>query len=128
MNRQVDAWIDALDEDRKKIAEELREIILEHIYGVEERFSFKLPFYHYYGMFCYINKVKKGIELCFCRGKDLLIAYPELELKNRSMIAGITFSGIQPFNKQEITQLISGAAAWNKEARQSKKGFLTKKK
>lgn len=128
MNRQVNAWIDALDEDRKKIAEELRDIILEHIYGVEERCSFKLPFYHYYGMFCYINKVKEGIELCFCRGKDLLIAYPELELKNRSMIAGITFSSLQPLNKQEITQLISGAAAWNKEARQSKKGFLTKKK
>nr|MCU0388003.1 DUF1801 domain-containing protein [Chitinophagaceae bacterium] len=72
--KQVDTYIHDLPEEERLIAERIREMIFDLVPQAEERFSFRLPFYHYYGMFCYINRLKKGgIELAFCRGKDLIL-------------------------------------------------------
>lgn len=115
MNTKVDQYIDNLPEHLAEIATAIREYMISHIPGVEERYSFKLPFYHYYGMFCYINQVKLGLELCFCRGKDLSIAFPQLEQKERKLIAGITLITKKDIQEKEVFQLIEAGAAWNKE-------------
>jgi uncharacterized protein len=126
---KIENYIALLPEKEQEIAALIREFIWEMVPDAEERFSFKLPFYHYYGMFCYINYQKKGggIELAFCRGKDLLLAYPELDLKNRAMIAGITFYSKKEMNAALIRNLLAEAAGWQREAKLSGKSFLTKK-
>jgi hypothetical protein len=115
MNYKVDEYIEQLNEENKGVANFIRQRLHALIPSVEERFSFKIPFYHYFGMFCYINKVKGGIELCFCRGRELSEMYELLDLKKRKMIAGITFNGLKDDKLAMVDVLISGAAMLHEE-------------
>lgn len=117
MNRLVDAYIESLPETKREIAEAIRELILTTLPHVEERLSFKIPFYHYFGMFCYINEVKDGIELVFCRGKDLVFAWPQLQQKGRAIMAGVTLTHKKDITAFNLEALLLGAAAWNEEAK-----------
>lgn len=126
--RLVDLYIDALNENEERIVEKIRMMLFELVPGIEERFSFRLPFYHYYGMFCYINKVKEGIEFNLCRGKDLLMAFPELNRKNRATIAGITICSSKQMNIQQLRELILSAAEWNETCKKNNIPILKKKK
>lgn len=82
--RTVDEYIESLPDNKRIICELVREIILENVPGIEEKLSFKIPFYHYFGMFMYLNNTKDGIDVAFCRGKDLLNEFPQLSLKKQS--------------------------------------------
>jgi hypothetical protein len=126
----VDGYIDQLPDVEREIAEILRNSIRDILPEATEKFSFKLPFYHYHGMFCYINYIKKGggVELAFCRGKDLLLAFPELDLKNRTMIAGITFHNKKDVDRLFVSSLIAEAAAWQSESWQNQRPFIQRKK
>lgn len=116
----VDHYIDALPADQQQLVIRLRQLILRTIPGVEEKFSFKIPFYHYHGMFCYINPAKEGIELGLCRGKDLIEAFPQLEQKGRAIVATLSIKHSTDFKKLEIGPLIAAAALWNEEAKKKK--------
>ena len=126
--RLVDVYIDALNENDKQIAEKIRAMLFDLVPAIEERYSFKLPFYHYFGMFCYINKVKEGIEFNFCRGKDLQMAFPELAIKNRAIIAGITIANIKEIDIGMLQELILAAAEWNETCKKNKTPMVKKKK
>lgn len=128
MPTQVDSWIEMQEAPYNTIAEVLRKTILETVPGVIEKYSFKIPFYHYYGMFCYLNKTKTGIELCFCRGKDLVDAWPQLKTNERAMVAGISFNSMTDLKKHSIRSLIAGAAAWQEEAARLKISMIRKNK
>lgn len=128
MNRQVDVFIEALPEEKRLIAEALRELIFTAIPHVEERYSFKLPVYHYFGMFCYMNHVKNGIDLGFMRGKDLLYAWPQLELRGRAIVASIIITSKKEITQFNIQALILAAAEWNREAKQLKLPMVKTKK
>lgn len=120
-------FIETLPQPQQAIAEKLRELLFEQMPGIEERFSFKLPFYHYYSMFCYLHYNKSGLHFCFCRGKDLVMAFPQLEQKGRAAIASVTLHQLKDIQLLEIPQLIVAAAEWNKEAA-SRKIPLVKKR
>lgn len=124
--KKVDEYIESLPDERREIAEILRELIIENVHGIEERLSFKVPFYHYFGMFMYLNNTKEGIDVAFCRGKDLLEAFPQLELKSRAAIATVTVTSKKDIIKFGIRKLIINAAAWNEEARKLKIPMLKK--
>ena len=126
--RQVSLFIEALPQPQRQIAERLRELLFEQVPGIEEKFSFKLPFYHYYGMFCYLHFDKHGLHLCFCRGKDLVAAFPQLAQKARAAIASVTLHILADISKQEVPQLIITAAAWNKEAKEKGISPVVRKK
>jgi uncharacterized protein len=128
MTAKVDAWIEALPEQQQRIAKALRATIIDYVPGVEERFSFKLPFYHFYGMFCYINSSKNGIYLAFCRGADLIHEFPQLELKSRAIIASVTLQHTKDIALKNIPEMITAAAIWNEEAKKNKVTFINKKK
>ncbi len=59
------------------------QMILESTPRIEEKFCCKLPFYFFYGMFCNIAKTREANMLIFCRGKELTIACPQLNIKKR---------------------------------------------
>lgn len=126
MNRLVDDYIESLPESKREIAEAIRELLFTTLPHVEEKLSFKIPFYHYFGMFCYMNAVKDGIELVFCRGKDLVFAWPQLEQKGRVIMAGVTITHKKDFAKYNLEALLIGAAAWNEEAKRMNISPLSK--
>ncbi len=129
-HKDVDIYIENLPEELQAIADEIREMIFNIVPDVQETFSFKIPFYKYFGMFCYLTTMGKKLELhlSFLRGKDLVTMYPQLEQKGRAMAASICFKSRKEFNKNEIAELITTAAIWQKEAFEQGEGFLKKKK
>lgn len=128
VSRQVDAFIEALPQPQQALAERLRELLFETVPQVEERYSFKLPFYHHFGMFCYLHFDKAGLHLCFCRGKDLVDAFPQLEQKGRAAIASVTVHSAADISRLELRQLLASAADWNKEAAALKMPMISRKK
>lgn len=128
MFTRVDSWIEMQEPPLNTVAESLREIILEAVPGVIEKCSFKIPFYHFHGMFCYLNKTNDGIELCFCRGKDLVDAWPQLQMKERVMVAGISFQTMADLKRHPLRSLIADAAAWQEEAARLKISMIRKNK
>ncbi|MDZ4793520.1 MAG: DUF1801 domain-containing protein [Bacteroidota bacterium] len=125
--RSVDEYIAGLPEDRQVIINLVRKILAENVPGLEEKLSFKIPFYHYFGMFIYINSTKQGIDLAFCRGKDLLNEFPQLELKNRAMATTVCIRNKKDIDALQVRQMIVVAAAWNKEARRLKIPIVKKR-
>jgi uncharacterized protein len=128
MNRLVDAYIESLPETKREIAEAIRELILTTVPDVEEKLSFKIPFYHYFGMFCYLNEVEEGIDIGFCRGKDLVFAWPQLELRNRVMVASVIITSKKEIQTLQLEQLLLAASHWQIEAKQMNVPMVKAKK
>jgi hypothetical protein len=126
MHRSVDHYIEALPSEKQIIATAVRDIIVA-VPGIEEKFSFKIPFYHYFGMLCYINNTKNGLDIGFCRGKDLVLAFPQLNMKDRAMVASIELQSVADIVTFDLVQIIHSAAAWNIEAKQNGITFLSPK-
>ena len=68
----VDMYINDLAPVQKKIAVKVRALIFELVPNVQEKFSYKLPFYHFFGICCYVIQIPNGLDVCFCGGQDLL--------------------------------------------------------
>ena len=120
MNRLVDEYIESLPDEKREIAEQLREMILTLIPHVQEKLSFKIPFYHYHGMFCYLNEVKDGIDLGLCRGKDLVDVLPQLEQGKRVMVASVIIRSKKEIQTKHIQEVLLTAANWQEEAKRLK--------
>ncbi len=127
MNRLVDQYIESLPEEKQELCEHIRQLIFENVHGVEERFSYKLPFYHYFGMFMFMNNTKEGIDIAFMRGKDLLEAFPQLENKGRAIIASVCIRNKKDISAFNMRQMIISAAGWNEEAKRLKIPMVKKK-
>lgn len=126
--RQVDEFVEQLPADHAEMAQRIRQLLISEVPYIEERFSFKLPFYHYFGMFCYISRAKDGISLTFCRGKDLVDEFPQLERKDRAVAASVTIRSLKDIDRYRLREVISTAAAWNEEAKRLKIPMVTMKK
>lgn len=128
MNRLVDEYIESLPNEKREIAEQIREMILSLIPHVQEKLSFKIPFYHYHGMFCYLNEVKDGIDLGLCRGKDLIDVLPQLEQGKRVMVASVIIRSKKEIQTKQIEEVLLTAANWQDEAKRLKISMINTKK
>jgi uncharacterized protein len=126
--KAVDIYIDDLTSPQKQIATKVRELILELVPNVQEKFSYKLPLYHFHGIFCFINKIPNGIDVCFCRGQDLLHEFPQLLPKQRKLVASIELFSITQIKEKELSQIITTAAIWNEEAKRNNISIFKKNK
>jgi uncharacterized protein YdhG (YjbR/CyaY superfamily) len=128
MNRLVDEYIESLPAEKREIAEQLREMIISLIPNVQEKLSFNIPFYHYHGMFCYLNEVKDGIDLGLCRGKDLIDVLPQLEQGKRLMVASVIIRTKKEIQTKNIQDVLLTAANWQEEAKRLKISMINTKK
>ncbi len=116
MMNAVNLYIDDLTPVQKQLAVKIRALIFELVPNVQEKFSYKLPFYHFFGIFCYLNKIPNGLDVCFCRGQDLLDEFPQLLSKKRKLVASIELFSLQQIKEKELKLIITTAAIWNEEA------------
>ena len=123
--RSVDEYISSLPEELAELCERLRAIIMATVPAATEKISFKIPFYHYHGMFCYLNRVSDGIDVGFLRGRDLTELFPQLQQGSRKIVASIIVRNKADIGKLELPAIIAAAAEWNEEAARMKKPFLT---
>lgn len=95
----VDAYIEGLNENQRLITEILREIITSENPQIEERFSYKIPFYRYRKSLCYINPRKHGaVDLGFLEG-HLIKNIKGFKQKGRKLVK--TFSYYTPEDVDE---------------------------
>jgi uncharacterized protein len=120
MVKTVDDYIDGLPPDGAVVVESLRKLIHQLVPGVQEKLSFKIPFYQFFGMFCYINRTKEGIDLGFCRGKDLVEEFPQLLLKERAIVATVCIKTKKDIVRLQVREIVVAAAIWNETAKKNK--------
>ncbi len=120
MVKTVDDYIDGLPPDDAVVVESLRKLIHLLVPGIQEKLSFKIPFYHFFGMFCYINRTKQGIDLGFCRGKDLVEEFPQLLLKERAIVATVCIKTKKDIVRLRVREIVVAAAIWNETAKKNK--------
>lgn len=118
--KSVDEYIDLLPEEKARMLKILRGLMVSLVPGIKEKLSYKIPFYHYYGMFSYMNATKDGIDVGFCRGKDLIDEFPQLHLKNRAIVATVTIKKEKDIDTFQLQQIIVAAAIWNEQAKRNK--------
>jgi uncharacterized protein len=116
--KTVDEYIDILPSHQSKLVQLLREMIIHSVPGVVEKLSYKIPVYHYFGMFMYMNAVRDGVDVGFCRGKDLLDTFPQLSIKNRAIMATVFIASEKDIARYQLSEIIFTAADWNREAKQ----------
>ncbi|MGB4843450.1 MAG: DUF1801 domain-containing protein [Ferruginibacter sp.] len=127
MSGNVDDYIFNLTDSQRIIAEHIRKLLHELVPGIQEKFSFKIPFYHYFGMFCYINAIPGGVALCFCRGKDIAAEFAALEVKGRAIVASVSLYAVKDIKTSEVRGIIVAAALWNEEAKKNNIPMVKKK-
>lgn len=128
MMNAVDDYFLNLEGQQQKIAQRLRQMLLTLVPGIQEKFSFKIPFYHYFGMFCYINAIPNGIDLGFCRGKDLVTEFSSLQMNGRAMVASVRLHSLKEIEQKEVREIIIAAALWNEEAKKAKVPMVKKRR
>lgn len=128
MSPLVDSYIGSLSDTQQAIAENVRHLLFSLVPEIQEKLSFKIPFYHYFGMFCYINAIPNGIDVGFCRGKDLTDEFPSLELKGRAIVATVSLHAVKDIKHKAVREIIIAAALWNEEAKKKKIPMVKKRK
>jgi len=127
---QIDTWIESLPEPLNETGQHVREMIFETVNGVEERYSYKLPVYHYVGLFCFLrhNTQLKALDVTFMRGKDLTAIFPQLEMRGRAAGGSIVLSRPADIVKLQLKEILITAAAWQQEAKQLKIPLVKKRR
>ena len=100
----------------------LRQLILDIAPGVEEKISYKIPFFSYHGALCYLNPVSGGIDIGFVRGVELSNQQRLLQRKGRKLVCSIRLHSLAEAEEHAaaIRQILNEAAILNNHYRQLK--------
>jgi hypothetical protein len=109
----IDQFINDLPSNLRKTASAIREIILSSSPAIEEKFSYKVPFYHYMGALCYINKNKDSVYIGFVKGNQLEDEYDLLEKGDRKQIRIINFKSVTGISQQQLRFFLNQAMLLN---------------
>ena len=102
-----------VDGDTGKLVLSLREIILNSSKKIEERMTYGIPFYYYFGRLCYLNTTKKGLDIAFCKGIKLSEKFEQIERKNRKEVATITVNSLSEIDKVLLRKIMMEAMLLN---------------
>lgn len=91
----------------------LQKLILQTIPAVEEKISYKVPFYYYHGRFCFIYSHKRGIDIGFCKGFKLSNTQGLLKCKATKYVRTITYLSIADVNSTLLSEILQEAALLN---------------
>jgi hypothetical protein len=133
--KNVNDFLGTLPEDELKITEALRALAFECIPDVKEKLGYNVPFYSRYSRICFIwpgavpwgKKIKKGVELGFCKGNFL--ADPSyLNIGNRKEVYIKTFYSLKEIDQDVVRQLLYEAAVIDEEQALLKKKITLQKR
>lgn len=101
----------------------LRRWILDLGPHAQEKISYHVPFFYFYGPLCYLNPVPEGVDLSFTKGNKLSNEHALLENKKRKTVASIRFHSLAEVEEREelIRQILNEAAILNQYLFQVKK-------
>jgi len=103
----------------------VRSVIIKTLPDIEEKYSYKIPFYHHNKKpMCYLNILKETnyVDVAFVQGVFLQDKYPQLKNKNnRKQVRSIQVKSMEDFDELMFVALLKEAAvlldnskkAWN---------------
>ena len=101
----------------------LRSLILYVGPHVQEKLSYKIPFFYFHGPLCYLNPTFEGLDIGLVRGRELSNEQGLLELKGRKFVKTIRLHSLAELSEKEhtIRQILNEAAILNEHYRLLKK-------
>ncbi|MGB0896742.1 MAG: DUF1801 domain-containing protein [Flavobacteriaceae bacterium] len=91
----------------------IRHVLKRVLPDVEEKFSYKIPFYHYNGKpLCYINRLKGTdyVDVGFMNGALLQPEFPELiDGRQRKRVRSFEVLSLEKFDEYRFTDLLQAA-------------------
>jgi len=120
---EVQEYIAAQRSSQKEMLSVLRRWILDLGPHAQEKISYKVPYFYFYGPLCYLNPAIDGVDLSFVNGKKLSNEQKLLEEKNRKTVASIRFHSLAEVEEREeqIRQILNEAAILNQYLHNVKK-------
>jgi hypothetical protein len=122
----IDAFLEYLPPDERKLVECLREIIFQCIPDAKEKLAYNVPFYYRHSRICYLwpgavpwGKIKEGVVLGFCKG-NLLGDTSYLEKGQRKYIYTKTFYRLKDIDRDRVAQALFDAVVIDEEAKNAK--------
>ncbi len=107
---------------QKEIMSVLRTWILDLGPHAQEKISYKIPFFYFYGPMCYLNPTPDGVDLGFVQGKSLSNEQGLLQMKQRKTVATIRFHSLAEVEAREaqIRQILNEATILNQYLHRTK--------
>ncbi len=97
------------NQNQHEIMERLHKFFMT-IPHVSCELKYRVPFYRFQGLLCYMNPLKKdAVELCFLRGHELSNQRGLLQKKNRKIVAGVTLESPKGIPIEEIAEIFHEA-------------------
>lgn len=105
----MDACLDYIYEregNQQEIMLQLHELLLSYP-EITCKIRFKIPFYYRKSWICYLNPIKNDqVELCFLRANELSNEQGLLDFKDRTQVAGITFSKASDIPDEPLHEIL----------------------
>ncbi len=120
---EVQEYIASQRPFQTEIMSVLRRWIVDLGPHAQEKISYKVPFFYFYGPICYLNPAVDGADLSFTKGIKLSNEQKLLEKKNRKTVASIRFHSLAEVEEweEQIRQILNEAAILNQHLYQAKK-------
>ena len=109
----VSLFIAEQPEVNRAILKRLQHIILASAPQLEEKISYRIPFYYYFGRLCYLNPHRRGVDIGFCRGFELSDEQEMLEAKDRTEVKTITYGTVAAIAERPLREILQEALLLN---------------
>jgi hypothetical protein len=105
-------FIDKLPPRQKSLARHVRTIVRAAIPEINEGMKWKIPFYSFNGILCFINPVAEHIVLGFCYGAQLSDEHKLLS-GNGKLVRHLVIKNIGDIQKPKLRNLLHEAMLFN---------------
>ena len=111
----VRQFIQEQPEPQREVLTILRSWILDLGPHTQEKLSYKIPYFSFYGTMCYLNPHSEGVDLGFTKGYELSNDQGMLEAKGRKQVKSVTLYGLAELEEHEdtIRRILNEAAILN---------------
>lgn len=101
----------------------VRSVMTRTLQGVEEKYNYGIPFYHYNGKpFCYFNILKGTafVDIAFVKGAQLKSRFPGLkDYNSRKQVRSLQYESLESIDEQELVEVIRAAAELSDRSRKA---------
>lgn len=105
----------------RAMLQKLHSIILACAPQIEAKLTYNIPFYYYFGRFCYLNPKDNVVDLGFCRGA-LLAEHSLLGRTELKEVRIISYRSHQEIDEKTLTPLVFEAMILNEQLKKRKSG------
>ena len=111
----VQQYISSKDAPEKEILTVLRSWVLDLGPHTQEKISYAVPFFYFFGPLCYLSVGKDGVAFSFVHGRELEDETKLLQSNGRKQVKSVTFHSVAELEEHEddIRRLLNQAAILN---------------